>query len=108
MKLISWLGGLLVLCVVSVSCMVMEEDYDDLPIDEEYEVVVDDGRHWHERYVEDNCNRCPECCTRITENGFIDEYGVERPLDWLPDDEIRIERRPIDPFFADEFDEETD
>ena len=90
MKLVSWLGGLLILCV-SVSCMVMEDEYDeygDLLIDEEYEVSVDDGRHWHERYIEDKCNRCPECCVMITENGFIDEYGVERPLDWLPDEEI--------------------
>ncbi len=42
---------------------------------------------WHQRYVEDHCARCPECCVEITESGFIDEYGVERPLDWLPDDD---------------------
>ena len=47
MKLMSWLGGLLILCVVSVSCMVTDEDYDDLSIDEEYEVVIDDGRRWN-------------------------------------------------------------
>ena len=53
----------------------------------EYEVDLNDGRHWTERYIEDSCNRCPECCVELTENGIIDEYGVERPLSWLPDDE---------------------
>ena len=49
-------------------------------------VDVTKEEHWHTRYVRDACKRCPECCTTVTENGFIDEYGVERPLDWLPDD----------------------
>lgn len=84
MKSISWFGGLLFLGLVSVSCMVLEEEGF---LEDEYEEVVDDGRHWHERYVEDNCKRCPECCVAITENGFIDEYGVERPTDWLPDED---------------------
>lgn len=22
-----------------------------------------DRTHWHARYVEDNCKRCPDCCT---------------------------------------------
>ena len=39
---------------------------------------------WHKRYVADSCARCPECCVEVTENGFIDAYGVERPADWLP------------------------
>lgn len=42
--------------------------------------------NWHERYVDEQCARCPDCCVQVTENGFIDEYGVERPEDWLPDD----------------------
>ena len=56
------------------------------PVEVEIEPVEDTG-HWGIRYIEDNCDRCPECCVRITENGFIDEYGVERPMTWLPTDE---------------------
>ena len=84
MKFIYWLGGLLVLGF-SVSCMVEVDDFDGLET-EEAPLVVEDDRHWHQRWVEDSCARCPECCVVTTENGFIDEYGVERPLDWLPDD----------------------
>ena len=39
---------------------------------------------WHDAYVHDACTRCPDCCAEITEEGFIDPYGVERPIDWLP------------------------
>lgn len=45
------------------------------------------GQSWHERFINDSCERCPDCCVRVTENGFIDPYGVERPFDWLPEDE---------------------
>lgn len=45
-------------------------------------------RSWHDRYVEDHCSRCPECCVELTAEGFVDEYGVERPLDWLPDPDV--------------------
>jgi len=30
---------------------------------EPHEVIEDDSRHWYERYVEDHCNRCPDCCS---------------------------------------------
>lgn len=40
--------------------------------------------HWHKRYVEDNCKRCPECCIRSVGDEFIDPYGVKRPSSWLP------------------------
>lgn len=55
------------------------------------EIVKSDGRkaqnedHWYNRYTKDHCDRCPECCVHIKADGFIDEYGVTRPLDWLPD-----------------------
>jgi len=49
---------------------------------------------WHQRYVKDHCDRCPECCTNADDECglcpskvcrcFKDEYGVWRPLDWLP------------------------
>ncbi len=26
---------------------------------------LEEDRHWHERYVEDNCARCPDCCITI-------------------------------------------
>lgn len=25
-------------------------------------VLSQTGETWHDRYIEDNCNRCPECC----------------------------------------------
>ena len=40
--------------------------------------------HWHRRYVEDSCKRCPECCIRTVGDEFIDPYGVKRPSEWLP------------------------
>jgi hypothetical protein len=40
--------------------------------------------HWHTQYVTDACKACPECCIVVTDHGFIDEYGVERPISWLP------------------------
>lgn len=40
---------------------------------------------WYDRYVQDQCARCPDCCVKVTQAGFVDEYGVERPHDWLPD-----------------------
>lgn len=52
-----------------------------------FERTVGIGGTWHDRYIQDNCARCPECCVQITEDGFIDEYGVERPFDWLPPEE---------------------
>lgn len=42
--------------------------------------------NWYDRYIDEQCARCPECCVQVTKNGFIDEYGVERPHDWLPHD----------------------
>lgn len=30
-------------------------------------LVVSPQETWHDRYVEDNCNRCPECCIVIVE-----------------------------------------
>jgi len=47
------------------------------------ELEIQPAIHWHDRYVQDNCARCPDCCVTVTENGFIDPYGVERPRDWL-------------------------
>ncbi len=44
------------------------------------------GTNWYQKFVDEQCSRCPECCVRVTDNGFIDEYGVERPHDWLPDE----------------------
>lgn len=67
----------------------LEEDISDFEVIDrtvpEYE-----GQHWYERYVNDACERCPDCCVTVTEKGFIDPYGVERPLDWLPEDEETI------------------
>ena len=40
---------------------------------------------WYDHYVSEQCAKCPDCCVKVTQNGFIDEYGVERPSDWLPD-----------------------
>ena len=54
-----------------------------------------EGQHWHERYVNHKCEMCPECCVEVTEHGFIDEYGVERPLDWLPDEDLESWSRSV-------------
>lgn len=42
--------------------------------------------YWHSRMVVEKCARCPDCCVQLTDNSFVDEYGVERPFDWLPND----------------------
>jgi hypothetical protein len=40
----------------------------------ELELEESDGRHWHERYVEDNCRRCPDCCITVvaSDDGAVD------------------------------------
>lgn len=63
------------------------------PVNEQHEmpdrsVPEYEGQSWHERYVSDACERCPDCCVAITEHGFIDSYGVERPADWLPEIDV--------------------
>lgn len=45
--------------------------------------------HWRIQYVTDACKVCPQCCVAITDRGFIDEYGVERPTSWLPNKKER-------------------
>jgi len=30
-----------------------------------------DGQSWHERYVEDHCNACPECCTNMADEAVF-------------------------------------
>ena len=30
---------------------------------------------WHERYVQDNCKRCPECCVEIPAEGGSEALG---------------------------------
>lgn len=49
---------------------------------------------WHDRMTQESCARCPECCTQST---FVDEYGVERPCDWLPDQSTKQEYDCWDP-----------
>ena len=29
----------------------------------------EDDRHWHDKYVEDNCKRCPDCCITVVPGG---------------------------------------
>ena len=77
--------------LIAVFCMwtayqgcATQEDVDGWNNEQIEKSVIEPAIHWHQRYVEDNCRRCPECCVAVTEQGFIDSYGVERPLDWLP------------------------
>jgi len=76
-------------CIVALvlSCATDSEIEDWETLDSAVE-TLETGEHWSVRYIEDNCARCPECCVQITENGFIDEYGVERPTSWLPDEPL--------------------
>ena len=83
---------LAVFAFIPDGCTYGELEGDYVSNDSSYEVVDRtvpeyEGQNWYERYVNDACERCPDCCVVVTEDGFIDPYGVERPIDWLPDDE---------------------
>lgn len=48
--------------------------YGDHTPDAEIVDVVDrtvpeyEGQHWHERYINDACERCPDCCVQAIED----------------------------------------
>lgn len=91
MKTYTGLGAvplMTLLMLVWVSCAEQSavESWDALEAQPDAPEAIEPAIHWHQRYVEENCARCPECCVAVVEDGFIDEYGVKRPLDWLPGD----------------------
>ena len=34
--------------------------------------------HWYERYVEDSCNRCPDCCVYIPSNNDDSDTPLQK------------------------------
>ena len=38
-------------------------------------VLSQTGETWHDRFIEDNCNRCPECC--VSEDACVETQPVK-------------------------------
>lgn len=86
-KIISYMAGFISLFLLSCAS---QTDVDSWEAPKTSPSIVP-AIHWSQDMAEDSCARCPECCVVVTEAGFIDPYGVERPLTWLPEADGGIE-----------------
>ena len=86
-KIISYMAGLISLFLLSCASPKEVESWEAPQAPPSFKPAV----HWTEAYVSDSCARCPECCVAVTEDGFIDPYGVERPPTWLPEADGGVE-----------------
>ena len=43
----------------------------------EWDLYPNDDLTWHDRYIQDHCSNCPDCCITITEGDEDEDPGDE-------------------------------
>jgi len=77
---------LLAVIALAAAIACMDGGEGDL-LNDSFERTTGIGGTWHDRYIEDNCSRCPDCCV-------VEDFGKYDDPNWKPEEYPCSERSP--------------